>query len=161
MASLKEILIIGDPRLYETSDLVLKEELPLVDYWVKDLADVLKKAQKKLGIGRGIAGPQLGIMRRLIYLHIDKPQVIINPEITYRSPETMVLWDDCLSIPNLLVRVKRNMSIKVRYLDENWTMQEIKASGKLSELLQHEIDHLDGILCTMRAMDKKSFKIAR
>jgi peptide deformylase len=68
------------------------------------------------------------------------------------------LWDDCMSFPNLLVKVKRHKSLTIKYLDENWQTQEWQMTDDLSELLQHEYDHLDGILCTMRAIDEKSFK---
>jgi peptide deformylase len=68
------------------------------------------------------------------------------------------LWDDCMSFPNLLVKVKRHKSLTINYLDENWQTQEWQMTDDLSELLQHEYDHLDGILCTMRAIDEKSFK---
>jgi peptide deformylase len=83
---------------------------------------------------------------------------MINPEFTYLSDDMFEVWDDCMSFPNLLVKVKRHKNTVIRYLDENWQPQEIVAEDALSELLQHEYDHLDGVLCTMRAIDEKSFK---
>ncbi|BDX38851.1 hypothetical protein CYCD_22060 [Tenuifilaceae bacterium CYCD] len=100
-------------------------------------------------------------MKRLIYANIDKPIVIINPEFSYMSGEMIELWDDCMSFPNLLVKVKRHKSVTIRYLNEKWQPQEWHVSDDLSELLQHEYDHLDGILSTMRAIDDKSFKWRR
>lgn len=97
-------------------------------------------------------------MKRLIYMNIDKPIVFINPEFTFLSEEMFELWDDCMSFPNLLVKVKRHKNLTIKYLDENWQTQEWNMADDLSELLQHEYDHLDGILCTMRAIDEKSFK---
>jgi peptide deformylase len=91
-------------------------------------------------------------------MNIDKPVVFINPELNDLSAGLFELWDDCMSFPNLLVKVKRHQSLTINYLDENWEPQEWKMEGALSELLQHEYDHLDGILCTMRAIDEKSFK---
>jgi peptide deformylase len=61
-------------------------------------------------------------------------------------------------LPNLLVKVKRHTSLTIKYLDEYWQPQELVLENDLSELLQHEYDHLNGILCTMRAIDEKSFK---
>ena len=82
----------------------------------------------------------------------------INPEFSFLSDEMFEVWDDCMSFPNLLVRVKRHKKANIKYLNENWEPQEMELEGDLSELLQHEYDHLNGILCTMRAIDEKSFK---
>ncbi|MCF0056276.1 peptide deformylase [Dyadobacter sp. CY356] len=158
MKGLHDMLQLGNPLLYEVCDPVLQTELPLVKGWVADMDNVMKEIRIKYSFGRAIAAPQLGIMKRLIYMNIDKPVVFINPEITGLSKEMFELWDDCMSFPNLLVRVKRHKSLTIRYLDENWHQQEWEVSDDLSELLQHEYDHLNGILCTMRAIDNKSFK---
>ncbi|MEL7146665.1 MAG: peptide deformylase, partial [Bacteroidota bacterium] len=88
----------------------------------------------------------------------DKPVVFINPEVTNPSEEFIELWDDCMSFPNLLVKVKRHRTITLRYLDENWEHREWQMTNDLSELLQHECDHLEGVLCTMRAIDSQSFR---
>lgn len=158
MKTLKDLLLLGDPRLYESCEPVLKEELPLVEGWVADLHNVMEEIRAKYHFGRAIAAPQLGIMKRLIYMNIDRPVVFINPSFSGLSEEMFELWDDCMSFPNLLVRVKRHKSLTIRYLDEQWQPQEWQMEGDLSELLQHEYDHLDGILCTMRAIDDKSFR---
>lgn len=158
MKTLKDLLLLGDPRLYETCEQVLKSELPLVEGWVTDLDNVMKEIRAKYNFGRAIAAPQLGIMKRLIYMNIDKPVVFINPEFSGLSDELFELWDDCMSFPNLLVKVKRHTSLTIKYLDEHWQQREWKMEGDLSELLQHEYDHLNGVLCTMRAIDDKSFK---
>jgi len=120
--------------------------------------NVMKEIRLKYHFGRAIAAPQLGIMKRLIYMNIDRPVVFINPELTDLSADLFELWDDCMSFPNLLVKVKRHRALTIRYLDENWMPQVWKMEDALSELLQHEYDHLNGILCTMRAIDEKSFK---
>lgn len=158
MKNLQDLLLLGDPRLYETSEPIWPDELPQVKEWVADLHNVMMQIRKKYNFGRAIAAPQLGIMKRLIYMHIDQPVVFINPELDERSEEMFELWDDCMCFPNLLVRVQRHQSILVRYLDEHWHPCEWRMEGPLSELLQHEYDHLDGILCTMRAVDDKAFK---
>lgn len=158
MKNLKDMVLLGDPRLYQVCEPVIPEELPLVADWVADLHNVMEEIRAKYKFGRGIAAPQLGIMKRLIYLNLDKPYVMINPELVDLSEERFELWDDCMSFPNLLVRVSRHKSLKIRYLDQNWQPQEWAVSDAISELIQHEYDHLDGILCTMRAIDGQSFK---
>jgi len=158
MKTLNDILQLGDPRLYDICEPVLQTELPLVKSWVNDLDNVMREVRAKYNFGRAIAAPQLGIMKRLIYMNIDNPVVFINPELTNLSEEMFEIWDDCMSFPNLLVNVKRHRNITIKYLDENWQPKTWEMKDDLSELLQHEYDHLDGILCTMRAIDKKSFK---
>lgn len=156
--SLDDLLLLGDPRLYEACDPVLKQELSLVKDWIADLDTVMKAIRAKYNFGRAIAAPQLGIMKRLIYMNIDRPVVFINPEFTFLSDELFEVWDDCMSFPNLLVKVKRHKKATLKYLDENWQSQEMNLENEFAELLQHEADHLDGILCTMRAIDERSFK---
>lgn len=158
MATLADLLLLGDPRLYQVCAPVTREELPLVSGWVKDLHDVMEEIRAKYQFGRGIAAPQLGIMKRLVYLNVDEPRVMINPVLSDQSDSLMELWDDCMSFPHLLVRVKRHQALTVSYLDEHWQPQTWEVENDLSELIQHEVDHLDGILCTMRAIDEKSFK---
>jgi peptide deformylase len=158
MKTLSDLLLLGDPRLYEICTPIVPEEKSLVSGWVADLHNVMQEVRATYGFGRAIAAPQLGIMKRLIYMNIDKPVVFINPELVNLSEELFEIWDDCMSFPNLLVKVKRHKSLTLRYLDENWQPQEWAMEDSLSELLQHEYDHLNGVLCTMRAIDDKSFK---
>ncbi len=158
MKNLNDLILLGDERLYEVCKPVEKSELHLVSEWVADLDNVMKEIRLKYNFGRAIAAPQLGIMKRLIYMNIDKPFVFINPKFTFMSEEKFELWDDCMSFPNLLVKVKRHKKVILQYLDENWEPLEWEMENDLSELLQHEYDHLDGVLCTMRAIDSKSFK---
>ena len=158
MLQLKDLLQLGNPLLYQISEPIKQSELPQVSSWVADLHNVKQEIRDKYNFGRAISAPQLGIMKRLIYMNIDKPVVFINPEFTYLSDEMFEVWDDCMSFPNLLVKVKRHKRLTVKYLDENWISQSWNMEDDLSELLQHEYDHLDGILCTMRAIDEKSFQ---
>jgi peptide deformylase len=158
MKYLNDLLLLGNPTLYQVSEPIQKSELPFVKDWVADLHNVMQEIRAKYNFGRAIAAPQLGIMKRLIYMNIDKPVVFINPEFTHLSDEMFEVWDDCMCFPNFLVRVKRHRSLTIKYLDENWQPQVWKMENDLSELLQHEYDHLNGILCTMRAIDEKSFK---
>jgi peptide deformylase len=158
MKHLEDLLLLGDSRLYEICEPVKFEELPLVKDWTADLHNVMQEIRAKYNFGRAIAAPQLGIMKRLIYMNIDKPVVFINPVFENLSEEMFELWDDCMSFPNLLVKVKRHKALTINYLDENWQPQSWTMEDALSELLQHEYDHLDGVLCTMRAIDNQSFK---
>jgi peptide deformylase len=110
------------------------------------------------GFGRAIAAPQIGLQKRIIALNIDRPEIMINPVLTDLSDEMFELWDDCMSFPNLLVKVKRHKSLKVSFLDLNWNLHTQELDDEMAELIQHEYDHLDGILATQRAIDEKSFK---
>lgn len=158
MKHLEDLLLLGDARLYEVCEPVLQEELPLVKEWVADLHNVMEEIRAKYKFGRGIAAPQLGIIKRLIYLNLDKPYIIINPTLENLSEGKFELWDDCMSFPNLLVKVERHKSLVINYLDENWQQQSWRVEDAISELIQHEYDHLDGVLCTMRALDAQSFR---
>ena len=159
MKTLADLVLLGDPRLYETCAPVLESELPLVAGWVADLHNVMAEIRTKYHFGRGIAAPQIGVLKRLVYLHINgQPRVLINPGLTALSAATFELWDDCMSFPNLLVKVRRHQALTVKYTDEHWQPQTWNVQNDLSELLQHECDHLDGVLCTMRALDAQAFK---
>lgn len=156
--TLDDLLLLGDLRLYEVCGPVMRSESGMVKIWVDDLANVMNEVRSKYNFGRAVAAPQLGIMKRLIYMDTGQPVVIINPEITFLSEEKFELWDDCMCFPNLLVRVERHRSVGVRFFNEGWEMQEKVFEDDLSELFQHEYDHLNGVLCTMRAIDGRSFR---
>ncbi|MEA4920159.1 MAG: peptide deformylase [Clostridiaceae bacterium] len=156
---IREILLLGDPKLYETSASVAKTEIGFIENTVIDLHDTLIEYRRKYGAGRAIAAPQIGVQQRLLYMFIDKPVVFINPTITYYDNELMEVMDDCMSFPGLLVKVNRHRRCKIEYLDMDWKTNEMELDGDLSELLQHEYDHLNGVLATMRAVDNKSLFI--
>lgn len=157
--AVREILLLGNPKLYEKCEPIGFDELDDLNPVVDDLHDTLLDFRKRTGAGRAIAAPQIGVMKRLIYMHIDRPTVFINPELLEKSEEMMVVWDDCMSFPDLLVRVKRHRACTIRYLDINWRENRMPLENDLSELLQHEYDHLDGILAVSRAMDGHSFAL--
>src|SRR6185369_14059305 len=138
MKHLNDLLLLGNPVLYKVSEPIQKSELPLVKEWVADLHNVMQEIRAKYNFGRAIAAPQLGIMKRLIYMNIDKPIVFINPELTHLSEEMFDVWDDCMCFPNLLVKVQRHKSLTIKYWDENWKACEWTVENDLSELLQHE-----------------------
>ena len=154
--AVKEIFILGNPKLYEVSEDFIREESETILDLARDLHDTLMAFRKEHNAGRAIAAPQIGVMKRVIYMFIDKPVVFINPVIYDKSDEMIELWDECMSFPGLLVKVKRHKSIRIKYKDENWNDKEEFLSGNLSELLQHEYDHLDGILAVQRSIDEHS-----
>lgn len=155
----REILLLGNPQLYEISEEVTAGELEGLRPVFTDMFDCILGIRRKLGFGRAIAAPQIGVKKRIICMLTDRPYVIINPELEFVGDEMMELMDDCMSFPNLLVRVRRYRHCILRYRDENWKQCEMRMDDDMSELIQHEYDHLDGILATMRAIDSKSFVI--
>jgi len=152
----KEILLLGNPKLYESCLSVKENEIKEIKHVVQDLHDTLMNFRKKHKAGRAIAAPQIGVMKRLVYMHLHSPVVFINPVLNNYSRKMFELWDDCMSFPDILVKVKRYKSCKVSFRDLNWTKQSMVLEDNLSELLQHEVDHLNGILAIQRAVDGKS-----
>ena len=138
------------------------------------LTSVLEDFRIEHGFGRAVAAPQIGLHYRIIAINLPASHLVFNsdsveiqknskgtflmfnPDIYWRSDETFTLWDDCMSFPDLLVRVRRHLSISLKWIDVNgcehvWD----RVPQDVSELLQHEIDHLDGILATSRAASKQ------
>ena len=134
-----------------------EEELPFAKSVVQDLNDTLFHFRERHGIGRAIAAPQIGAFVRIVYMHVGKPVAFINPVLSNLSDELITLWDDCMSFPDLLVKVQRHRRCTIRYRDLDWNEQEMQLEDSVSELLQHEVDHLDGVLAVARALDSQSF----
>ncbi len=151
----KEILLLGNPKLLEKSREVRKDELGEVERIVRDLHDTLVAFRRHHGCGRGIAAPQIGVPLRLVYVYTETPLVFINPELTDKSDEMIQIWDDCMSFPDISVKLERNKTCTISYRDMEWKEQHMHLDGDMSELLQHECDHLDGVLAVMRAIDPK------
>jgi peptide deformylase len=151
-APARKILLDGDSRL-----LVQAAPVEALDAGVRADLDALGATlawhRQRHGFGRGIAAPQLGIACRMIVIDLGAgPIALINPQITWRSEDTFLLWDDCFSVPDRLVRVRRHCSISLTYRDAQFRERTWRRlPPDLSELLQHEIDHLDGVLMTQRA----------
>ena len=154
---IKDILTLGNPQLYVTCTEYRKENIKEIESVVTDLHDTMMEYKRVHGAGRAIAAPQIGVQKRLLYMYIDRPVILINPVLRFPTEEQMTVMDDCMSFPGLLVRVKRYRECTVDYYDLDWRKQQMHLAGDLSELIQHEYDHLDGILSTMRAIDSKSF----
>ena len=151
---------LGDPVLREKCEEVKDASAPEIRALVEDLSDTLAYWRKTTGYGRGIAAPQIGVSRRVIFLRLpgEDPWPLVNPQIIARSGEPIVVWDACLSFLSIFMQVQRNRDITVRYHDLQGKTHEIQAGElrNLSELHQHEIDHLDGILCIDRVTDLRT-----
>jgi peptide deformylase len=155
--AIRIILQLGDPGLRAVAARVADPAAPEIRSLVADLADTLAHWRASTGYGRGIAAPQIGAALRVIFLQLPgaDPWPLVNPEITWRSEEKIVVWDACLSFLSIFMQVERNREIVVRYQDLLGEWKEVRAGEErnLSELLQHEIDHLDGILAVDRITD--------
>jgi peptide deformylase len=157
--ALKDIVLLGNPELYRVSQTVRKCEVNGLSGVVKDLHDTLMDFKKRYGAGRAIAAPQIGVKKRLVYMVIDRPTLFINPVLEQKSREMIEVWDDCMCFPDLLVRVRRHKRCLIRWLNIDWKEEKRMLEGNLSELLQHECDHLEGILAVSKAIDGKSFAL--
>jgi peptide deformylase len=153
--AIKEILLLGNPILRKRCMPVRDVRLREVRESIADLRDTLADFRARSGFGRGIAAPQIGVTQQILYIDFEYAGALINPRITKRGRTKFRLWDDCFSFPDILVFLERNMSIEVAFMDEHGTKQTLQARGGLAELLQHEIDHLNGILAIDRAIDSK------
>jgi peptide deformylase len=140
------ILIAPDQRLKQRSDPVEK-----VDQRVRDLMDNMLETMR-LANGIGLAAPQVGVLKRVIVIDLSgpddpaRPQFIANPEILWYSETWASGEEGCLSLPEHYAEVTRPAAIRVRYLDYENEVREIEADGLLAKCIQHEADHLDGVL---------------
>lgn len=147
------ILTAPDPRLKAKA-----QPVEAVDAELRQLMhDMLETMYDAPGIG--LAAPQVGVLKRIIVVDVDRregedgeedhpgnPLMMANPEILWVSDDDNVYEEGCLSVPEQFGDVARPASIKVRYLDQDNKPQELEAEGLLATCIQHEIDHLDGIL---------------
>ena len=158
--AIREVLQLGNPTLREVAARVANPVSEEIRALVEDLADTLLYWRTSTGYGRAIAAPQIGASVRVIFLKLPdgEPWPMVNPEITWRSEEKIVVWDACLSFLSIFMQVERHREIAVRYQDLQGEWHEVRAAEErnLSELLQHEIDHLDGILAVDRVVDNRT-----
>ena len=164
--AVRDILIIPDKRLRLKS-----EPVKAVDKTLHALIDDMFETMYAAP-GIGLAAIQIGVARRVVTMDLAKkdepkqPQVFINPEVTWASDEKATYEEGCLSIPEYYEEVERPKSVKVKYLDLDLKPQEIEADGLLATCLQHEIDHINGVLFIdhisklKRSMVMKKFKKA-
>jgi peptide deformylase len=156
----REILQLGNPQLRDMAARIEHPSSAATRSLIEDLADTLAHWRASTGYGRAIAAPQIGVGSRAIFLQLPGKSAMpfINPEIIERSADKIVVWDTCLSFLSMFMQVERHRAIKIRYQDLASEWQEANAGDELnlSELLQHEIDHLDGILAIDRMVDVKT-----
>ena len=141
-----KILIEPDPILRQKC-----EPIDIVDDELRKLMkDMLETMYKAPGIG--LAAIQLGILKRVVVIDISKdsekknPLFLVNPEITFKSKKTSTFEEGCLSLPGQYAEIERPAECHLQYLDFHGKKKEIKADGLLSTCIQHEIDHLNGVL---------------
>jgi peptide deformylase len=144
--AVRDILIIPDKRLRLKS-----ESVKTVDKTVRALIDDMFETMYAAP-GIGLAAIQIGVPQRVVIMDLAKkdepkqPQVFINPEVIWASDEKATYEEGCLSIPEYYEEVERPRSVKVKYLDLDLKPQELEADGLLATCLQHEIDHINGVL---------------
>ncbi|MEW5996115.1 MAG: peptide deformylase [Candidatus Micrarchaeota archaeon] len=158
--AVREVLMIGNPELRRKSSEVINFDDGLAKI-VSDLRDTLTHLQKIKRVGRALAAPQIGHLKRAIYMQIpERTLVMVNPDIIQKSEEMLEVWDSCFSFDvAFFVKIKRHKKIKVKYFDEKGNLKTEEFEGALSELFQHEIDHLDGILATDHLKDNKQISM--
>jgi peptide deformylase len=152
------VLPLEDPRLRIICTPIQDVTNPEFILENERLKVALNVFRAERGFGRGIAAPQIGILKRFIAINFGTGTYsMINPVITWRSNETFTLWDDCMCFPDLMVKVRRNRSISISFIDEQGQSKVLEKVGQAeSELFQHELDHLDGVLATDLALDSQS-----
>ena len=142
----RDILILPDKRLRLKS-----EPVGAIDKTIRALVDDMFATMYDAP-GIGLAAIQIGVPKRVVTMDLAKkdepkaPQVFVNPEVTWKSDETAVYEEGCLSIPDYYEEVERPAAVKIKYLDLDGQPQEVEADGLLATCLQHEIDHINGVL---------------
>jgi peptide deformylase len=144
--AVREILILPDKRLRLKSDAIKTVDKPLRTL-IEDMFETMYAAP-----GIGLAAIQIGVPKRVVTMDLAKkddpkqPQVFINPEVVWSSEEKATYEEGCLSIPEYYEEVERPKTVMVKFLDADLKPQEIEATGLLATCLQHEIDHINGVL---------------
>ncbi|GIU75553.1 MAG: peptide deformylase [Bryobacteraceae bacterium] len=158
--AVRRILELGDETLRLVSHPVT--DLGEARRVMKDLEDTLADFRSRHGFGRGISAIQIGEPLRLIFLKVDgRRYELVNPVYVDKSPETFELWDDCFSFPDLMVRLRRHVRVVIECEDLAGQRQRVEAEWALSELIQHEMDHLDGVLAVDHARSGRDFATRR
>ena len=154
--TIKDVLLLGNPKLRKISADIINFNKKLKGD-LTNLKDTLTHLQNTKRIGRAIAAPQIGLMKKIIFFQLpEKSFNMINPKITWRSEEMIYIWDSCFSFEvAFFIEILRHKKIRVEYQDENGKIITEGFSDDLSELVQHEIDHLHGILTTDHIKDVK------
>ncbi|MFW6250295.1 MAG: peptide deformylase [Alkalispirochaetaceae bacterium] len=150
--------------VYVPDDVLVTKASPVkeIDEETKDLAvRMIEAVQHYEGIG--LAAPQVNVLQRMfiVYLRDDKPRVFINPEILETSMEENVIEEGCLSIPGIYAEVKRPAEVSVQAFDQRGKPFTLEAEGMLARVIQHEYDHLNGVLFTDHLSDGKRQRLMK
>jgi len=157
--AVREIMQIGNPVLREVSQPVADPTAPEIAELAHDLRDTLDHFRACTGYGRGIAAPQIGVLKRMVVFRMPGQEAVtmVNPSIVWRSEETFDVWDACFSYFTLFFVVNRARRVTLRYWDTAGGEHRLEASDDLAELLQHELEHLDGVLAIDLVQDPRTF----
>ena len=162
--SVRKVLRLGHPLLMEKSHEVTEFNTPVLDSLIEDMLDTMRAEE-----GAGIAAPQIGVLKRIVVFGIDKSNsrypgrgevpitVLINPRIRVLSEETENGWEGCLSVPGMRGLVPRFSHISYAGYDQQGVAFERTVEGFHARIVQHECDHLDGILYPQRIQDMTQF----
>jgi peptide deformylase len=163
---IREILRMGDPRLLRVAEPVTRFNTPELQQLLTDMFETMRAAD-----GAGLAAPQIGVGLRVVVFGFESnerypdapavPQtILINPVIEALGPEMQDGWEGCLSVPGLRGVVPRFERVRYRGFDERGVPLQREVDGFHARVVQHECDHLDGILYPMRVRDMRTFGFA-
>jgi peptide deformylase len=152
-----KIVTVGDEVLRNRAASIAE-----VDDSIRHLAETMIETMHE-GDGIGLAGPQVGVLKRIFVCHVkgDEPRVFINPEIVETSLEQVPYEEGCLSIPGVYADVIRPEAIKVQAQNERGKLFRLDASGLLSRVIQHEMDHLKGVLFIDHLEERKRRRLMK
>jgi peptide deformylase len=139
----------------ETTEILLAKTTPVADPLAPKIQDLLPKMVKTMHTenGVGLAAPQIGVSLRLAVAEVNKKvYYLINPEITSYSQEKIISEEGCLSLPGEFFPILRSETVTLRYVNEKGMPKKLRATGFLATVIQHEVDHLEGVLIVNRFM---------
>lgn len=161
--TVRTVLRMGDPRLLQKSERVEHIPDPWIDELVRDMFDTMEALN-----GAGLAAPQIGVLRRVVIFGVEaNPRypdaepvpttVLINPRIEPLGDDREYGWEGCLSVPGMRGLVPRATRIRYTGMDPKGSVIEREAAGFHARVVQHEVDHIDGVLYPMRIEDMRHF----
>jgi peptide deformylase len=161
--AIREILQMGDPLLYKRSEEITEFDTPEIQGLIKDMFDTMADSD-----GAGLAAPQIGVLQRLVIFSVESnprypdaeivPRtILINPVIEALDDERESGWEGCLSIPGMRGVVSRPSYIRYSGYNEKGEKYSREVRGFHARVVQHECDHLDGVLYPMRVQDIRQF----
>lgn len=154
---MNKILLLGDEGLYGRCEEVQPGELKSLRVQMEKLYNVVVDFKGKNGWGDAISAPQIGLKKRMICMNLAEPTMIINPVLEFPEKTTYKVAENCISAPGLWVRIERYRQCILHYRNADWIYRQVLLEDDLAYLIQHMVDHLDGIMPTMRAVDEKAF----